>query len=790
MMAMSAMAQKKGYHTRRGDKAYAVFNFQKAIDFYAVSLRKHKGDSVYLQQQTADAYRMLNQPANAEIWYKKVANRADMPMNKFYLAEALRANQKYDEAKVYYEKYKAVAPGDKNVDEIIAGIDNVTDLSKDKGIFKVELANFNSGASDFGPAYYKDGKLFFTSNRNGKRDNNLIDNWSARNYYQIFIAQPQSQGATTFDVKKVKKCRPNGKFHDGPVAFYAPTNELILTRSNYKKSTSKTAADKKTVHLQLYSMTFTDKKHSKLQPLIMNSKDYSCAHPALSQDGNTLYFSSDKPGGQGGSDLYMCTRTNTTAMWSEPVNLGPDVNTRYDEKFPFIASDGILYFASDALGGLGGLDIYMTKMENGKWTKPENVGYPVNSNRDDFSFVVDSANKHGFFASNRSGGMGDDDIYAFNMNRPKLYNVIVQVVDALTKEPLKEVSLMLSCPHSKDIGSFTNVQGTKDYIMKVGTDCTVTASKDDYTTASVQITPADKSTIVTIPLAKKVMRLVVHVMNKESNAPVNNVGIYVTAAGKPSLTYSTDSLGGFQTEIAVDNYTITSPEYATITAQIGPADADPTTGVIVKNFLIESKDLKVMVPLTANCFTSTVAYTDLSTGERKEVQPNKEMYVRLDLNLNKKYTVEHNGRIDTISTHGLKPGQEIEGPCKFYVGQTWVINNIYYDLDKSFIRPDAAKELDNVVRIMKDNPTLEMELGSHTDCRSSAKYNDQLSVRRAKAAVSYIVSKKIKMSRILAAGYGESKLVNGCVCEPKDDSNCTEEQHSKNRRTEVKVLKY
>jgi outer membrane protein OmpA-like peptidoglycan-associated protein len=780
LLAMSAVAQKKTYHAKMGDKAYAVFNFHRAIDFYAVDLRKHKGDSVYLQQQTADAYRMLNQPADAEAWYRKVVGRADKPMNKFYLAEALRANQ------------KSVSPADKNVDEILVGIDSIGDLSKDKGIFKIELANFNSGASDFGPAYYKDGKLFFTSNRNGRRDNNLIDNWSGKNYYQVFIAKPQAQGQTSsFEVKRINGCKsPNGKFHDGPVAFNAANNELIYTRSNYKKSCSKTAADKKTVHLELFSMTFGDKKRSKKHQLSMNSKDYSSAHPALSRDGNTLYFTSDRPGGFGGSDLYMTIRSSASAPWEAPVNLGSAVNTKYDEKLPFMASDSILYFASDALGGLGGLDIYMTKKENGKWSKPENVGYPINSNRDDFSFIVDSANAHGFFASNRTGGMGDDDIYAFTMNRPKLYNVKVLVVDAFTKEPIKEATLMLSCPGSKDVGNFTDKQGIKEYAIKVGVNCSVTASKDDYAPATAQITAADKNGTITIPLAKKVLRLLVHVKDKETLAPLNNVGVYVTPTGKPSYTFSTDSLGGFTTEVPVDQYSISSPEFASIGASIGQTDADKTTGIITRDFLVDRYEMKVMVPLTANCFTHTVAYTDLTTNERKEVQPNKEMNVRLDLNLNKKYAIEHNGRIDTISTHGLRPGDVIDGPCKFYIGQVWVINNIYYDLDKSFIRKDAAKELDNVVRIMKENPTLEIELGSHTDCRQTAKYNEQLSVRRAKAAVNYIVSKKVRMNRILAAGYGESKPVNGCVCEPTNVSECTDDQHSKNRRTAIKVLKY
>ncbi len=173
-----------------------------------------------------------------------------------------------------------------------------------------------------------------------------------------------------------------------------------------------------------------------------------------------------------------------------------------------------------------------------------------------------------------------------------------------------------------------------------------------------------------------------------------------------------------------------------------------------------------------------------------DVQPNTNGEVRLDLRLNRNYLVEHNGRIDTISTVGLKPGDNIEGPCKFHVGQTWIIRNIYYDLDKFYIRPDAAKELDNLVRVMRENPTLEIELSSHTDCRQTMRYNMILSARRAKSAVEYIVKKKINAKRIIAAGYGETVLTNACACEPTNESNCNNDQHQANRRTEVKVLRY
>ncbi|HWB61868.1 MAG TPA: OmpA family protein, partial [Chitinophagales bacterium] len=190
------------------------------------------------------------------------------------------------------------------------------------------------------------------------------------------------------------------------------------------------------------------------------------------------------------------------------------------------------------------------------------------------------------------------------------------------------------------------------------------------------------------------------------------------------------------------------------------------------------------------CFTSAVTLTDVATGEAKTISPNMNGELHLDLKMNAKYTVNYNGQVDTLNTKGIRPGAIIDGYCKYRVGQKWLVPNVYYDLNKWNIRKDASAELNKLVKIMKENPTLQIELSSHTDCRSSARYNIVLSARRAKAVVDYLASHGVKMRRILAAGYGESMPTNSCVCEPSDYSPCDEKQHQANRRTEVKVLKY
>lgn len=791
--AAPAPVIKKAFATRQGDKAFERFDFRLAVKYYSIAWKKKKAntDSVYVMQRIADSYRLLNQPTNAELWYQKLVDKKlGGATNVYYLAEALRINQNYALSKQYYEQYKSLNPADKNVDEILAGLNNIAELSKDNGVFKIDTLKINTAQSEFGPAFYKDGSIFFTSNRGGNLNANVSDNWAGSNFYQIYQATADSGVTAVGNVKKITACKPNGRFHDGPVTYFKGTNELIFTRSNYTKSTGKTASDKRTVKLKLYGMTYPSVQKAKIVSLPFNDDNYSNAHPAITADGKTLYFSSDRTGGQGGTDLYVTVR-DQNGVWTEPKNLGPVVNTRFDEKFPFIGYDGTLYYSSNALDGLGGMDVYKTRFENGQWSKPENMGAPVNSSNDDFTFIMDSTNKHGYFASNRPNGVGEDDIYHFTYDETKLdYKVTVKVVDATTNQPIPLASLGIDCKNQNAENTLADKTGEKVLTLKGGKPCTVEAINNSYKKNSVQVSNKNKNTTVTIALQPDIIKLVVSVKEKESQQPVRDAALHITQAGMPSVGEVTNENGMMQTTVAAGTYTISSPDFPSISATFTEKDIDPATGEAKLNFLVPREEMVINVPLTANCFTSTITVTNLGTGERSEISPNAHGEVRLDLKINSRYVVEHDGRVDTFSTKGLKPGMNVEGTCKFYVGQTWLVRDIYYDFNKWNIRADAAKELDNLVRVMKQNPALEIELGSHTDCRASAKYNVVLSARRARSAVEYIVKKGIKGRRILAAGYGETSIINGCICEPTNESPCNDNQHQANRRTEVKVLRY
>ncbi len=406
--------------------AQSIKRAQKLMDKYeyskAVGILKQAAGNEKTRVQAipllAECYRLQHDIFNTKAWYgKAVALSGAKPITYFYYARALQATGEYKMAREMYSKYAALEPSDSRGKIFVSHCDSVLGpWNALKPAYEIKNVNrINTAQSDFGPALYN-GELIFASDHMTNPADSKKYGWTGRGYLNLMKSEPSAPGEYYGEMEAPARFDPkfNQAYHDGPAAFSSDGNSIYYTRAYYGKA--KREGIYKTNLLKIYYATKSNGNWSEVKPFFLNSTDYSIGHPTLSADGQSLYFVSDMPGGQGGTDIWMCKREEET--WGPAVNLGPTVNTTENEMFPTMRDDGELYFASEGLPGYGALDMFKTRMVNGKWTTPENLQPPLNGSFDDFAIAFAPGDKNGFFSSNRPGGVGNDDIYAFRKLEP------------------------------------------------------------------------------------------------------------------------------------------------------------------------------------------------------------------------------------------------------------------------------------------------------------------------------------------------------------------------------------
>ena len=305
----------------------------------------------------------------------------------------------------------------------------------------VELKNMaiNSQYSDFSPMFHGDGKVVYASAMDSSFLTTRRYRWNNQPFLDLYVAKENESQEDLVGTKKLSR-KINTKYHEASVAFSPDQKTIYFTRNNYGKKKKLRRGKKGVNHLKIYKSQFIDGQWTKPIALPFNSENYSNGHPSISPDGKKMYFVSDRPGGFGLTDIYVVDILENEAF-SEPKNLGKSVNTPYKEMFPFVTEKSI-YFSSDRTMGNGGLDVYKSDYSGDLVNVAINMGQPINSNRDDFSYIIDEESQKGYFASNRKGGKGDDDIYSFK-NLTNL-NIIAGVVENIeNEEVLSNVAVAL-----------------------------------------------------------------------------------------------------------------------------------------------------------------------------------------------------------------------------------------------------------------------------------------------------------------------------------------------------------
>ena len=481
MSSLSLTAQNKD--TKKADKHFARFEFVEAAKDYADLVSDGKADT-YVYSQLAECYYNVFNTTEAEKWYAKALETSEEPEMIYKYSQMLKANGKYEASNTQMDKFASMRPGDERA---IAYKKNPNYLPKilEKGKkFNVQNMDINSATSDFGGTL-QDGKLYITSARNSARKNY---GWNEQPYLDIYELTANEDGS--YQNAVLASNRINTRYHEGLVSFSPDGNTMYFSRESfYDRIFEKDSlTNYKVSQLNLYKTTKLSDGWSQVEPLHVNSANYSAKNPAVSADGKTLYFASDMPGGYGLYDIYKAD-INEDGTIGEPVNLGQKINTEGQEMFPYSSSNGTLYFSSNGHLGLGGLDVFHTKEIDGKMAPVRNVGVPVNSNADDFAFSINEDAGEGFVSSNREGGKGSDDIYAVKKLQP-LCDVLIAgtITDNKTGAPLSGATATLYDSEGNMITSkMSNAEGLVEFIVECETDTQMEVTMPDYESKRVDI---------------------------------------------------------------------------------------------------------------------------------------------------------------------------------------------------------------------------------------------------------------------------------------------------------------
>src|SRR5690606_9188873 len=385
----------------KGNKYYELANYPEAIKYYEKALKKDAAQTEALQK-IAFAHKKLKNYSEAEKYYAKlVTQNTAQAADYLHYGQVLKNNGKNSEAKKQFQQFLEKEPNSFIGKVMLNSIEQVAVWEKEDKAFTVNIVeNINSKYSDFCALAYQDA-IIFVSERQTDFVNEKTNSYTNRPYLSIFYSKKEKN----FEKVKQFSNQLSTEYHDGPVSISKDGNTIYFTRSIKGELSKKSVNQSK-----IFQATAKGSKWTDIEPMPFNSDNYSVAHPWIAEDGKTLFFTSNMPGGLGGMDLYMATKTENG--WSTPVNLGKEINTAMDDVFPYI-KDTLFYFASDGHGGYGGLDIYSIPFKNGKaHGKAENLKSPINSTADDFGITFQDKDT-GYFSSNRPGGVGSDDIYSF-----------------------------------------------------------------------------------------------------------------------------------------------------------------------------------------------------------------------------------------------------------------------------------------------------------------------------------------------------------------------------------------
>jgi len=466
---------------KKADALFRNYSYADASKAYEEILQNIKDPSTQTLKNAADSYYFISDAKNALKWYRKLYEAQGNNLTDIYYLryiQTMKAVMDYDEADKITKEYLN-KKGDKNeINHYVAQKARMDSLAKIKSLYNIKNLDINTSKSDFGASFYQD-KIVFASARDTTKFSQKLYTWNNQPFLNLYVAERNPADGSLFN-ETVFLPNVMTKYHEATASFDA-SGKTIYYSTNIVKKNKLVIDQEKVNNFQIIKGDMTDGKLENPQKVFFDSNDYSVGHPSLSDDGQYLFFASDMPGGFGESDLYYVKIANDGTMGS-PINLGPKINTIGNDVFPFYRN-GVLYFSSDGHYGLGDLDVYESNfLADGTFTIPKNLGAPINSNKDDFAFVIDKTDSYGYVSSNRAEGKGDDDIYSFTKGKPVCnQNISGIAFDRKTKLPLTDVSVMAYNSYSEILAETkTNFDGKYAVVVPCGKVVKMIAAKPNY----------------------------------------------------------------------------------------------------------------------------------------------------------------------------------------------------------------------------------------------------------------------------------------------------------------------
>lgn len=741
----SLAAQAQSARLRAANKQFDNLSFVGAVrayeEFLRVDKKKEPAETREALIKLGYSYRKLQDTRNAErIYGELIKDYTELDSEVYlYYAQSLAQNGKYRESQKMYSQYGEKQKQDLRGSRYTVSYMDMSRFYQDSSSYRLANLPINSRQADFSPMYYKSG-LVFASARDESGAVKRVFSWNQTPFLDLYFHPDTTQ-------LRVPGFEPT-----------RPVNSAVLGGSGDAKTVTADAAaePQQLSKAEIFSRTLNTKYHE--GPM------------TFSKDQNFIVFTrnNSSKGKSGKSSdgirkLKLYSSVNKGGKWVD-IQEVPFNSSDYSVGHPAFSPDNTkLYFVSDMPGGYGGTDLYVVEYNNGQWGTPVNMGKDVNTEGNEmFPFADENGNL--YFSSDGHEGLGGLDVFFAELKDGIAYKGVQNAGAPINSE-------------KDDFGFITDKTRTSGYFSsnrKKG------VSDDDIysfrrTCKQLNIFVYDAKTGTPLESAD------VRILRNGTNQDVR----LTSTEGRTNLCVDTNT--EYEFKAIKEGYAVNSVRFSTLTQSLKPV-----------------LNLSIYLERTENTLVKGVVKTEVNqrpaTGVKVTLRNEKDKSEQtmttgpdggyeFDTKPNSPYTITaQKDRYATKKTQYAKPKRStklVTDSLGLYgVGDVFQLKNIYYDLNKFFIRPDAAKELDHVASILKEYPQMQIEMRSHTDARSTDLYNVRLSESRARAAVDYLVSRGVKAGRLVARGYGEAEVINGCV----DGVSCSENEHQKNRRTEFKVV--